>query len=111
MSKGIDLASTGPAGVSARFWCKRWRGNRFDVCFLRVRFFENYKHPGLKWNIHHSGYLYVEQPIISIKFGVHCHICIYFMLSGRISRNIGENIVRYYTGTTSENTDFHVLVA
>ena len=35
----------------------------------------------------------------------------YFMLSGRISRNIGEKIVRFYTGTTSENTDFHVLVA
>ena len=34
----------------------------------------------------------------------------YFMLSGRISRNIGENIFRSYTGT-SENTDFHVLVA
>ena len=35
----------------------------------------------------------------------------YFMLSGRMSRNIGENIFRSYTGTTSENTDFHVLVA
>ena len=35
----------------------------------------------------------------------------YFMLSGRISRNIGENIFRSYTGSTSENTDFHVLVA
>ena len=35
----------------------------------------------------------------------------YFMLSDRISRNIGENIFRSYTGTTSENTDFHVLVA
>ena len=35
---------------------------------------------------------------------------VYFMLSGRISRNIGENIFRSYTGTTSENTDFHVLV-
>ena len=38
-------------------------------------------------------------------------IKIYFMLSGRISRNIGKNIFRSYTGTTSENTDFHVLVA
>ena len=38
-------------------------------------------------------------------------IKIYFMLSGRISKNIGENIVRSYTGSTSENTDFHVLVA
>ena len=37
--------------------------------------------------------------------------CIYFMLSGWISRNIGENIFQSYTGTTSENTDFHVLVA
>ena len=36
---------------------------------------------------------------------------IYFMLSGRISKYIGENIFRSYTGTTSENTDFHVLVA
>ena len=36
---------------------------------------------------------------------------LYFMLSGRISRNIGENIFRSYTGTTSENTDFHVVVA
>ena len=35
----------------------------------------------------------------------------YFMLSGRISRNMGENIFRSYTGTASENTDFHVLVA
>ena len=35
----------------------------------------------------------------------------YFMLSGRISKNIGENIFRSYTGSTSENTDFHVLVA
>ena len=35
----------------------------------------------------------------------------YFMLSGRISKNIGENIFRFYTGTTSENTDFHALVA
>ena len=35
----------------------------------------------------------------------------YFMLSGRISRNIGENIFRSYSGTGSENTDFHVLVA
>ena len=33
------------------------------------------------------------------------------MLSGRILRNIGENIFRSYTGTTSENTDFHVFVA
>ena len=36
---------------------------------------------------------------------------LYFMLSGRISRNIGENIFRSYTGTTSENTDFSVLLA
>ena len=28
------------------------------------------------------------------------------MLSGRISRIIGENIFRSYTGTTSENTNF-----
>ena len=35
----------------------------------------------------------------------------YFMLSGRISRNIGENNFRSYTGSTSENTNFHVLVA
>ena len=28
------------------------------------------------------------------------------MFSGRISRNIGENIFRSYTGTTNENTDF-----
>ena len=35
----------------------------------------------------------------------------YFMLSGRISRNIGENIFRSYTGSTSKNTYFHVLVA
>ena len=32
------------------------------------------------------------------------------MLSGRISRNIGENIFRSHTGTIIENTDFHVLV-
>ena len=31
------------------------------------------------------------------------------MLSGK-SRNIGENIIRSYTGSTSENTNFHVLV-
>ena len=36
---------------------------------------------------------------------------VYFLLSVRILRNIGENIFRSYTGTTSENTDFHVLVA
>ena len=35
----------------------------------------------------------------------------YFMFSGRISRIIGENIFRSYTGTTSENTNFHVFVA
>ena len=35
----------------------------------------------------------------------------YFMLSGRISKNISENVLRSNTGTTSENTDFHVLVA
>ena len=34
----------------------------------------------------------------------------YFMLSGRISRIIGENIFRSYTGSTSENTDFHAPV-
>ena len=39
------------------------------------------------------------------------HMNRYFMLSGRISRNIAENIFRSYTGSTSENTDFHVLVA
>ena len=33
------------------------------------------------------------------------------MLSGRISRNIGENIFRTYTGATSENTDFYDIVA
>ena len=38
-------------------------------------------------------------------------ISIYFMLSSRISRNIRENIFQSYIGTTSENTDFHVLVA
>ena len=36
---------------------------------------------------------------------------VYFMRSGRISRNIRENIFRSYTGSTSENTDFHVLIA
>ena len=35
----------------------------------------------------------------------------YFMLSGRISRNICENIFWSYTSITSKNTDFHVLVA
>ena len=30
------------------------------------------------------------------------------MLSGRISRNIGENIFRSYIGSNSENNDFHV---
>ena len=34
----------------------------------------------------------------------------YFMLSGRISRNIGENIFRPYIGTIRENTYFHVLL-
>ena len=33
------------------------------------------------------------------------------MLSGKISRNIGENIFQSYTGSTSETTDFIVLVA
>ena len=40
-----------------------------------------------------------------------CSTIHYFMLSGRISRYIGESIFPSYTGTTSENTDFHVLVA
>ena len=35
----------------------------------------------------------------------------YFMLSGRISKTIRENTFRSYTGTTRENTDFHVFVA
>ena len=35
----------------------------------------------------------------------------YYMLSSWISRNIGENNFWSYTGTTSENTDFHFLVA
>ena len=35
----------------------------------------------------------------------------YFMLSGRISRNISENIFLSYTSSISENTDFHVFVA
>ena len=35
----------------------------------------------------------------------------YVMLSGRILTNIGENIFRSYTDTTSDSTDFHVLVA
>ena len=39
------------------------------------------------------------------------NIFVYFMLSGRISRNISENIFRSYTGSTSENTNFHVVVA
>ena len=33
------------------------------------------------------------------------------MLANRISRIIDENISRSFTGTNSENTDFHVLVA
>ena len=32
-------------------------------------------------------------------------IIYFFMLSSRISRIIGENIFRSYTGSTSENTD------
>ena len=32
------------------------------------------------------------------------------MLSGRISRNIVENIFQSYTGTTCKNIDFRVLV-
>ena len=47
----------------------------------------------------------------SIKLPFHRGSNVYFMLSDRISRNIGENIFQSYTGTTSENTDFHVLVA
>ena len=34
----------------------------------------------------------------------------YFMLYGRISRNIGENIFGSYIGTTSENIDFMFLL-
>ena len=48
------------------------------------------------------------------QFKVHgtLRLIFYFMLSGRISRNIDENIFQYnYAGTTSENTDFYVLVA
>ena len=47
------------------------------------------------------------------KFLVYCgnvyNTTDYFMLSGRISRNISENIFLSYTGTTSENNDFHML--
>ena len=39
------------------------------------------------------------------------NIYIYFMLSGRISRNIGENIFRSYSGSTNENTGFNVFVS
>ena len=34
----------------------------------------------------------------------------YFMLSGRISRNIDENIFQSYTSTTSDNTEFTFLL-
>ena len=37
-------------------------------------------------------------------------VLLYFMLSGRISRNIGENIFRCYTGTTSEIPIFMFLL-
>ena len=43
----------------------------------------------------------------SIKLPFHRGSNVYFMLSDRISRNIFQS----YTGTTSENTDFHVLLA
>ena len=55
-----------------------------------------------------------EYQILLTEFGYPVFLClqtmVYFMLSGRISRNIGENIFRSYTGSSSENTDFHVLV-
>ena len=64
----------------------------------------------------HNGVIMTTWSIQSVKLlgrlrlkGLYIHS--YFMLSGRISRNIGKNIFRSYTGTTSENTDFHVLVA
>ena len=41
----------------------------------------------------------------------HASTLYFFMLFGRTSRNIGENIFPSYTGSTSENTNFHVLVA
>ena len=37
-------------------------------------------------------------------------IFFYFMLSGRISRNNGKNIFRYYTGSTSEIPIFMFLL-
>ena len=58
-----------------------------------------------------------EKQADALEFTFHCFFGLhieqkkkfhYFMLSGRISRNIGDNIFRSYTGV---NTDFHVLVA
>ena len=58
-------------------------------------------------HIHRRGKFYKTVNNDSIKENI-----IYFMLSGRISRNIGENIFRSYSGTNSEKfTDFHGLVA
>ena len=52
-----------------------------------------------------------DKIVAKSRANVSLALVFHFMLSGRISRNIGENIFRSYTGTTSENTDFHVLVA
>ena len=61
----------------------------------------------LFWSTVHKLYFkYRLEPLCSTRIRI-----IYYMLSCRISRNIGENIFRSYTGTTSVNTDFHVLVA
>ena len=53
--------------------------------------------------------LVVKKHVYSV--GLFAGIHYYFMLSGRISKNIGENIFWSYTGNTSENTDFDILVA
>ena len=55
----------------------------------------------------HAIYLFGMRELRSTSFPFCTNY--YFMLSCRISRNIGENIFRSYTGTTSENTEFHVL--
>ena len=65
----------------------------------------------VRYNAHHFAPVLVLSSAFSSKLVHHLILFVYFMLSGRISIIIGENIFRSYTGITSENTDFHVLVA
>ena len=91
------------------------------ICFMlskiwhlisKIVFFENLAMICKKYRPMSAAQADMARKFLSLLSFMHnTSIRLYFMLSGRISRNSSENIFRYYTGTTSENTEFHVLVA